>query len=394
VVGVTSGPAAVAALREHVAGIGLVDHHVHGTFTADADPVVLANALNEADTAPLADLSLAWDTQLGFAVRRWCAPLLDLEPHADVEAYVARRAALGEAEVARRLLRSTGTDAWLVDTGWSTGLTPPAGLAALGGGTAYEVVRLETLAEALLPTLDDPGTWADAFAARVEQVAAGCVGFKSVIAYRCGFAVDLAPPPPRVVAEAARRWSAGVVDGRAPRLDDPTLLVSGLYAALRTGRPLQLHVGFGDRDLDLAAVDPLLLTDLLRRDEVRGTPVMLLHCYPYERAAGYLAQAFAEVHLDVGLTTHFLGANGVGAVRRSLELAPFAKVLYSSDAAGPAELHHLGAHLWRSGVFTVLGGWVEQGEWSAADAARVATMVGRDNARRVYGLDDRNAPAA
>ena len=96
----------------------------------------------------------------------------------------------------------------------------------------------------------------------------------------------------------------------------------------------------------------------------------------------------AEVHLDVGLTTHFLGANGVGAVRRSLELAPFAKVLYSSDAAGPAELHHLGARLWRDGMAAVLGGWVERGEWSAADAARVATMVGRDNARRVYRLDD------
>ena len=123
---------------------------------------------------------------------------------------------------------------------------------------------------------------------------------------------------------------------------------------------------------------------LLRRDEVRGVPVMLLHCYPFERAAGYLAQAFEEVHLDVGLTTHFLGARGVGAVARSLELAPFHKVLYSSDAAGPAELHHLGARLWRNAVVSVLGGWVEQGEWSAADAARVATMVGRDNARRVY----------
>jgi len=390
VVGVSadaSASGATAALREHVERLGLVDHHVHGTWTADADPVRLANALNEADTAPLADPRTAWDTQLGFAVRRWCAPLLDLEPHVAPEAYVARRAELGEEEVARRLLRPTNVDAWFVDTGWSTGLTSPDGLAALGGGTGHEVVRLETLAEQLLPTLDDPGSWAEAFGARVEEAARTSVGFKSVIAYRCGFAVDLAPPAPRAVAEAARRWYAGVVDGRAPRLDDPVLLVAGLYAALRTRRPLQLHVGFGDRDLDLAAVDPLLLTGLLRRDEVRGVPVMLLHCYPYERAAGYLAQAFEEVHLDVGLTTHFLGARGVGAVARSLELAPFHKVLYSSDAAGPAELHHLGARLWRNAVVSVLGGWVEQGEWSASDAARVATMVGRDNARRVY-LDD------
>jgi len=385
VVGLTTGGPS-ARLSEHLEQLALVDHHVHGTWTQDADPVRLANALNEADTEPLADPASAWDTQLGFAVRRWCAPLLDLEPHAAPETYVRRRAELGEPEVARRLLAPTNVDAWLVDTGWSEGLTTPEGLAALAGGSARAVVRLETLAEGLIATLDDPGDWVEAFAERVDQAAATSVGFKSVLAYRCGFAVDLAPPAPAAVAEAARRWQGGLADGRPARLDDPTLIVSGLYAALRTRRPLQLHVGFGDRDLDLAAVDPLLLTGLLRRPEVRGVPVLLLHCYPYERNAGYLAQAFPEVHLDVGLATHFLGAAAPGVVARSLELAPFAKVLYSSDAAGPAELHLLGALLWRRATAQVLGAWVEAGDWSAADAARVATMVGRDNAVRVYDL--------
>ena len=381
------GGGGAGGLSEHLEQLALVDHHVHGIWTADADPVRLANAFNEADTAPLADPSSAWDTQLGFAVRRWCAPLLDLEPHAAPETYLRRRAELGETEVARRLLSGSNVSDWLVDTGWSQDLSSPAGLAALGGGTGREIVRLETLAEELLPTLADPGDWAEAFAARVEDAATRCVGFKSVLAYRCGFAIDLAPPAPAAVAEAARRWRASLADGAVPRLDDPTLVVSGLYAALRTRRPLQLHVGFGDRDLDLASVDPLLLTDLLRRPEVRGVPVMLLHCYPYERHAGYLAQAFPEVHLDVGLATHFLGARGPGVVARSLELAPFRQVLYSSDAAGPAELHHLGARLWRSAMTQVLGGWVDAGEWSADDARRVATLVGRDNARRAYDLD-------
>ncbi len=73
-------------------------------------------------------------------------------------------------------------------------------------------------------------------------------------------------------------------------------------------------------------------------------------------------------------------------VARSLELAPFRQVLYSSDAAGPAELHHLGARLWRRGMAAALGGRVGAGDWSATDATRVATLVGRDNARRVYDL--------
>lgn len=375
-------------LAGHLEQLALVDHHVHGTWTEPADAARLANAFNEADTDPLADPTSAWDTQLGFAVRRWCAPLLGLEPHADPETYLRRRAELGEPEVARRLLSTTNVADWLVDTGWSDGFTTPDELATLaGGGSGHTITRLETLAEDLLPILDDPGDWAEAFAAHVEDAASTSVGFKSVIAYRSGFDVDLAPPARMVVSEAARRWQGSLEDGRRPRLADPALLVSGLYAALRTRRPLQLHVGFGDRDLDLAAVDPLLLTDLLRRPEVRGVPVMLLHCYPYERNAGYLAQAFAEVHLDVGLATHFLGARSTGVVARALELAPFRQVLYSSDAAGPAELHHLGARLWRNAMAQVLGAWVDAGEWSLDDARRVATLVGRDNARRAYDLD-------
>ncbi|MFC7108332.1 hypothetical protein ACFQQB_52735 [Nonomuraea rubra] len=73
-------------------------------------------------------------------------------------------------------------------------------------------------------------------------------------------------------------------------------------------------------------------------------------------------------------------------VAESLEVAPFAKLLYSSDAWGPAELHHLGSVLWRRAMARVLGGFVADGEWSSAQAVRVATMVGVENARRVYGL--------
>jgi len=73
-------------------------------------------------------------------------------------------------------------------------------------------------------------------------------------------------------------------------------------------------------------------------------------------------------------------------VAESLELAPFSKVLFSSDAFGPAELHYLGALQWRRATAATLGAWVESGDWGGADAARVAGMIGADNARRVYRL--------
>ena len=56
------------------------------------------------------------------------------------------------------------------------------------------------------------------------------------------------------------------------------------------------------------------------------------------------------------------------------------------DYAGDDAFDHYNAELWRRAMSRVLGDLVADGEWSAAQAARVATMVGAENARRVYGL--------
>ena len=393
-----------AALAEHLEALSLVDHHVHGAFAAQPDRQQVRDALVEADTAPAPPGTDPFDSQVGFAVRRHCAPLLDLPAHAPAEDYLARRAELGQDGVDARLLRAAGVGTWLVDTGHGAGLVQtPQALAAASGAVAREVVRLETVAEDLV--LGGSQDWARRFAAALhDRAAAGAVGWKSVLAYRGGFDVDFSVPGPAAVQAAGDRWAETLAEstgdgGTGPRLTDPLLLVAGILAAVEvstqvsppgpgglSGLPLQLHVGFGDRDLDLRTVDPLLLRPLLARPDVARVPVMLLHCYPYERAAGYLAQAYANVHLDVGLTVPFLGARAASAVARCLELAPFAKVLYSSDAFGLPELHLLGARLWRDGAARVLGGFVDDGQWSLDDARRVATMMGVVNAERVYRL--------
>ncbi len=72
-----------------------------------------------------------------------------------------------------------------------------------------------------------------------------------------------------------------------------------------------------------------------------------------------------------------------------MELAPFTKHLYSSDAFGVAELYHLGAVMFRRGMARILGGWVADEACSRADAARIGTLAGRENALRIYPLDRR-----
>lgn len=146
---------------------------------------------------------------------------------------------------------------------------------------------------------------------------------------------------------------------------------------------------YGDPDVELHRCDPLLLTRFIKNVEPHGTDLLLLHCYPFQRNAGYLAQVFPHVYFDVGLGINYTGVRSDALIAESLELAPFAKILFSSDAWGPPELHHLGALLWRRGMARTIAAWTESGEWDVEEALKVVRMIGHDNARRVYRLEAR-----
>ncbi|MGV4927770.1 MULTISPECIES: amidohydrolase family protein [unclassified Streptomyces] len=369
----------------------LVDHHCHGVVRHEPDPGTFAAFLTESDRPPAAGTTFL-DTQTGFAVRRWCPPLLDLPTHCPPERYLARRRELGPDETRRRLLSATGIGAYLVDTGLPGDLTGPAETAGAGGGTGHEVVRLEALAERTAAahrggggagTADAAEEFTDALDRAVRAAAHTAIAFKSVAAYRHGLALDPRPPGPDAVRAAARDWLAA----GAPRLTDPVLLRHLIWRAVATGRPLQLHTGFGDPDLRLDHADPTLLTDLVRATADTGTDLVLLHCYPYHRQAAYLAGVFPHVHADVGLTLTHIGPRAPAVLAEFLELAPFGKLLFSTDAYGLPELYVVGSALFRTALGEVLGEWTASGAWSEADARRVAAMLAADNARRVYGLD-------
>ncbi|MCI2420746.1 amidohydrolase family protein [Saccharopolyspora sp. K220] len=360
----------------------LVDHHVHGALASAVDRPTLELLLTESDR-PVPTWMTQFDSQLGFAIRRWCAPVLDLPPHADAADYVARREELGAPEVARRLLAASGIGHYLVETGYQGDeVLSPAEMASTSGVPADEVVRLEAVLEDLarheVRAADLPSRFPEVLAERTV----GAVGLKSIVAYRCGFDFDPQRPSDVEVVAAAENW----LRSGAGRVADPVLLRFLLWSGVDRGLPLQLHAGYGDPDIELHRCDPLLLTRFIKLVEPFGVDLLLLHCYPFHRNAGYLAQVFPHVYFDVGLGVNHSGVRSSAVVAESLELAPFAKILFSSDAWGPPELHHLGALLWRRGMRKALSPWVEAGEWSAHDAIRVARMIGRDNARRVYRL--------
>jgi hypothetical protein len=379
---VTAGPDARVA--DAAARIPLIDHHTHSIVPGRVAAAEFELMLTESDR-PAAAAATRLESQVGVAVRRWCAPLLGLSPSAPADAYVEARVSMSNEAVAERLLPHAGFEHMIVETGHrGDDLLPNEMLAALAGAKVDVVVRLETVAERVLAAPETGPDFPDAFRAALYAAAQASVGWKSIVAYRHGLDFDPERPSDAEVARAASIVRSTRGQGRL-RLTDPVLLRFLLWEAVDSGRPLQIHTGYGDPDLNLARADPLLLSDFIRAVEGRSGPLLLLHTYPFQRHAGYLAQMFPHVFIDVGLAVNFTGVQSSQVIAESLELAPFSKVLFSSDAWGLPELHLLGSWLFRRGMSRVLGSWVAQGDWSVDDALAVLHAVARGNALRIYG---------
>jgi uncharacterized protein len=262
------------------------------------------------------------------------------------EAVYEYRLGTDVSEYASKLLRATGTETLLVDDGF-----PPPGtaiewaeLGELAGCDARPVLRIERVAEA-----------GGSEAVRREVAAArenGFVALKTISAYRTGLELD--------------------------RIHTFVIAALGMNEAAGAPLPVQVHCGFGDRDLYLPRADPTHLKPLIER--FRETPFVLLHCYPFVREAGWLAHVYGNVWFDLSLTIPHV-ARPKEMVREALELAPVSKLLYASDAARTPELYFLAAKWWREALATVLVELLPADETEAA-----GRQILRENAVGLYGL--------
>ncbi|HLH24460.1 MAG TPA: amidohydrolase family protein [Chloroflexota bacterium] len=312
-----------------------------------------------------------------------CAPELD--------AVMAARQALAPAELLRRCVERGGVGALVVDGGYraadsySVGelnalLPPPC--------RAWPLLRVEPLLEDLIAASPSFAALEKDFALALADLrGASYVGLKTIVAYRSGLALGR---PDRQAAAAAFPALRAAARAGARRLSNKPLLDyflgQAFAAAGRQQLPVQVHTGFGDADLDLLQANPLLLRPALEAGAFAGAPVVLLHCYPYLREAGYLASLYADVYVDLSLSVPLLGPACQRAVAEALELAPATKVLYGSDAAGLAESVWLGAIAIRRALAAALGDWLRAGALTAAEAERLAERVLHVNARALYGL--------
>ncbi len=376
------------------ANVALIDHHCHGVMPNDLTLAQFEDSLSEA-FAPAPAGTSHWDKPVTLSIRRWCAPLLDLPKFASPEDYVARRLELGASEVNQRFMRAAGFEMLLVDSGnRPEELCSVEELGVIADAPAREVVRMESVAERVASGggISAAG-YADAFEAALRaSLHDNVVGLKTVIAYRATLAVDYVPPGPGEVARAAGAWLAEVERTGNARITDQVLerhlLWTGANIAREKGFPLQFHIGIGDPDIELNKVDPSRLTPFIREAEAWEFPITLLHCYPFHRQAGLMAENFPFVYFDVGFVQNWAGPSYQRIMDEALELVPFTKQLYSSDGFGLSELYYLGALRFRTSVARALNRWIDEDELAAGEAERIVDLIGRGNARRIYPLGD------
>lgn len=308
-------------------------------------------------------------------------------------AVLAARGSADGSTLTGRLLRDAGVGALVVDTGFpdaTTALTVPE-LATAGGCRAVSLLRLEPAFQDLVARC---GTLEDLLEETRHTLAdargQGWSGFKSVVGYRTGLAIERWDGDAVRAAFADARADAAATGavrlGHKPLLD--TLLHTAFAEAAGQELPVQVHVGYGDPDADLRLANPLLLRAVLEEPAYRGMPLVLLHgCWPYVREGAYLAAVYGNAWLDLSYGIPFLSR---GELRRvtsaALSAAPAGRLMYSSDGARVPELHWLAAHDGRRLLGEALAELVADGDLTGDQARRTGEQVLRDNAWTLYGI--------
>ena len=362
---------AVDELRPALAELPAIDHHAHLLAHPDAG-VELADVLTESSQPAQVSAGRHHPAYIR-AVR-------------ELPDFASRRD--DDVGSIRHLFDACRLDAMFVDDGFQfPGALSLDEHAALVGCPVRRIVRIESFAEAVTcgaewpPFPESRSRFQQAVA---DALADGAIALKTIAAYRSG--LDLPAPSVDAATGAYEVWRRS----GTRRLTDATLIsqfVADALDAAGDGVPLQVHTGLGDADQMLAQADPALLQPHIDHGMLARVPVVLLHCYPFVRHAGYLASLYANVHLDLSLAVTLMPHRGPTLIAEALELAPPTKLLFATDASRLPEMFLLGTRWWRESLAETLGGLVDGGFADEQVALHWATLILAGNARRLYRFD-------
>jgi uncharacterized protein len=373
-----------------LSNIPLSDNHCHGIFQSQ-EPVDLTawRGLFTESFDPSMRSSHVATTLFYRRLIHTLASFFECEP--TEEAVLAARQQLDDYSLIRKFLRAANFDVLFVDKGHPPPeiLLSDAIVSDLANCRVAPMLRVELLMQRLIAENNTLSAVIEALRSALNDVRGqGYVALKSIVAYRTG--LDIRTWSIDDVEEAfavARREvqeKGSIRLALKPLLD--TLLHVTFAEAAQQELPIQFHTGYGDTDADMLLANPLNLRAVLERREYRGMQVVLLHeSYPYTQQGAYLAAVYENVYFDLSYGIPYLGCHQMLEFTRvALSVAPFSKLLYSSDAVGVPEIHWISALNGRSILGHVLGECVAQGELSSTEAEKAGVAVLHDNAIHLY----------
>ena len=311
------------------------------------------------------------------------AAYLRCEPEEAVSVRDARAAADWPGHVAR-LFADAGIGGMLLDPGGGSGMVDDVKpYSALGGVPMWRLARIEPLLDELIGA----GQGArEILAAVTEFLSAaaddGAAGFKTVLAYRTGLAVD----PDATLADADRSLDPAVpVRRRGKALRDLVFRrMLGVIAEL--GLPVQIHTGYGDSEIRLAESNPVLLDEVLRTPEGEAAAVVLIHgSFPWHDQAAYLASVKPNLYVEMSLSPIFSPATTADRLLRLLDTAPTGRLLAGTDGHGQPETHWFAAHGLNT-AFDKVSALLREAGARPSWIARARELMLDGNARSVYRL--------
>jgi hypothetical protein len=370
--------------------IPLADNHCHGIHHMQG-PVDLSawRRLFTESTDPGMRSEHVATTLFYRRLIRAMAAFFECEPAEDV--VLTARNTYDDHNLIQKLLRAANCEVLFLDKGYPSpeSTLSDTVLGDLAGCRVASMLRMELLMQRLIAEHTTLSAVIDALRMELNDVRGqGYVALKSIVAYRTG--LDIRTWTTSDVEAAFTEARREVQEKGSVRLAHKPLLDTLLHVtfeeAARQALPMQFHTGYGDTDADMLLANPLYLRGILEQRKYRAMPVILLHeCYPYTRQGAYLATVYENVYLDLSYGIPFLGYDEMlEFTRAAFDVAPYSKLLYSSDGVGVPELHWISALDGRRILGQVLGERMTNGDLGATEAEAAGKAVLRDNAMRLY----------
>lgn len=223
----------------------------------------------------------------------------------------------------------------------------------------------------------------------------GYVGLKTITAYRYGLDIQ-----DRFTRDAQNAYNDLKEKGKLAdwpnQKDEATLreekplrdflVLRAIERSAELKVPFQIHTGVGTSPyVNLAKCHPFLLYDALRNEKAQKTQIILVHAgYPYVEEAGYLANQFANVYVDMSVVIPWSYPGIRSKVLQLLELTPTSKLLYGDDGYNVPELFWISVILGKEALSGVLEEMVDIGKLDEDYAYHVAAHVLHENAERLF----------